>query len=347
MLINEIGCWIRSRILGVPFGDQGFALSKQNFERIGGFPEGAPYGEDHLFVWRAKQRGIRLQCTGAPLYTSARRYAETGWVKLTWDYARRWTRQAWPEWRRGVRPYAPTLIIFAKYPEAGKVKSRLAKDIGPESAAALYKKMVEQVIDRTRPANGNYRQIICFDPSEKMKEFAAAWFPGCEMFPQFTGDLGQKMLAALGETLKKKQMALLIGTDCLEVDRALIAGAFERLCTHDLVLGPAKDGGYYLIGCKKIYPELFSGIEWSTERVLSQTLKAANALKLSVSLLRELEDIDTVEQYYCLYLARRCRAAYPPLRPCDMDPNWGVGAFSPRDCFITVAEDFSKKGLTL
>lgn len=96
MFINEIGCWIRSRILSVPFGDQGFAVAKENFERIGGFPENVPYGEDHLFVWRARKKGIRLRCTGAVLYTSARRYAETGWAKLTWDYARRWTRQAWP-----------------------------------------------------------------------------------------------------------------------------------------------------------------------------------------------------------------------------------------------------------
>ncbi|HBF12433.1 MAG TPA: glycosyl transferase family 2 [Deltaproteobacteria bacterium] len=100
MYINEIGCWIRSHVLGIPFGDQGFCLSKMNFERLGGFPEEAPYGEDHLFVWRAKQKGVSLRCTGVSLYTSARRYAETGWAKLTWAYARRWTRQALPEWKK-------------------------------------------------------------------------------------------------------------------------------------------------------------------------------------------------------------------------------------------------------
>lgn len=97
MFINEIGCWIRSHILGVPFGDQGFCLSKKVFEKIGSFPENAKYGEDHLFVWRARQKGIRLRCTGSVLKTSARRYAETGWARLTLSYARMWTRQAWPE----------------------------------------------------------------------------------------------------------------------------------------------------------------------------------------------------------------------------------------------------------
>ncbi len=100
MFINEIGCWIRSRIFGVPFGDQGFAVSKEIFETLGGFPENVPYGEDHLFVWRARQKGIPLRNTGTSLYTSARRYAKTGWAKLTWAYARRWTCQAWPEWKK-------------------------------------------------------------------------------------------------------------------------------------------------------------------------------------------------------------------------------------------------------
>ncbi|MBI4239167.1 MAG: glycosyltransferase [Deltaproteobacteria bacterium] len=108
MRINEIGCWVRSRLMGLPFGDQGFCLSTMNFKRVGGFPEEAPYGEDHLFVWRARQKKVRLRSTGAALYTSARRYAKTGWAKLTWAYARQWTRQAWPEWKK---PYEKTSDI--------------------------------------------------------------------------------------------------------------------------------------------------------------------------------------------------------------------------------------------
>lgn len=100
MFLNAIGCRIRSRLLGIPFGDQGFAVSKETFARIGGFPEHVPYGEDHLFVWRARQKGIQLRCTGAGLSTSARRYTERGWGRLTWAYARMWTRQAWPEWKK-------------------------------------------------------------------------------------------------------------------------------------------------------------------------------------------------------------------------------------------------------
>lgn len=312
MFINEIGCWIRSRILGVPFGDQGFVVSKKKFEGIGGFPEDVPYGEDHLFVWRARQKGIRLQCTGASLFTSARRYAETGWSKLTWAYARRWTTQAWPELCRLPRAYNPSLpplkirggeegllLIFAKYPEVGYVKTRLSRTIGEAKAASAYKTMVESVVRKTRPCNGEYAQVLCYDPPEANEKFQS-WLQMDRQQPQSRGDLGERMKKALSQALAESKHAVLIGTDCIDVDRSLILKAFQELAETDLVVGPAKDGGYYLIGCKRVYPEIFTGIDWSTKRVFSQTLRVTEKLKLRVSCLPQLEDIDTGEQLWKL-----------------------------------------------
>lgn len=299
MFVNEIGCWMRSHILGVPFGDQGFCVSKRIFENISGFPENIPYGEDHLFVWRARQKGISLRCTGAPLHTSARRYAETGWARLTWAYARRWTRQAWPEWRKGVRPYAPTLIIFAKYPEAGQVKSRLAQTIGEAQAVFAYKTMVEIVVKNTKPRDGEYTQVLCYDPPERREQFQS-WLQMDHQTPQSGDDLGDRMKKALSQALAESKYAVLIGTDCIDVDRSLILKAFQELAEADLVLGPAKDGGYYLIGCKQIHPEIFIGIDWSTGRVFAQTLHIAEKLKLRIACLPQLEDIDTGEQLWKL-----------------------------------------------
>lgn len=189
-----------------------------------------------------------------------------------------------------------TLLIFAKYPDAGKVKTRLAQTIGEVPAAAAYKKMVEIVVGNTKARNGEYEQVMYYDPPEAGEKFRS-WLPMSDQRPQSGGDLGERMKQALSFALAEAQQAVLIGTDCIDVDRPLIGKAFQDLEKADLVLGPAKDGGYYLIGCKKIHPEFFSNIEWSTENVLSQTLKIASALKLSVSLLPELEDIDTAEQY--------------------------------------------------
>ena len=97
MWLNEWGARFRSQILKVPFGDQGFCLSKKNFEQIGGFPEQVPYGEDHLLVWHARQAGIKLRCVGTALLTSARKYRQQGWGLLTLKYQVLWLKQALPE----------------------------------------------------------------------------------------------------------------------------------------------------------------------------------------------------------------------------------------------------------
>jgi GT2 family glycosyltransferase len=95
--LNAWGANWRSHWLGVPFGDQGFCISKALFNQIGGYPEDVAYGEDHLLVWRSRQLGIPLKCTNTFLYTSARKYRDRGWLKITLKYQYLWLRQAWPE----------------------------------------------------------------------------------------------------------------------------------------------------------------------------------------------------------------------------------------------------------
>lgn len=103
MVLNEWGGWFRSEVLGVPFGDQGFCLRKNIFDKIGGFPEEAPYGEDHLLVWHARQAGVKLRCTGGALLTSARKYRQGGWIALTIKYQYLWLKQALPELWKLIR----------------------------------------------------------------------------------------------------------------------------------------------------------------------------------------------------------------------------------------------------
>lgn len=96
--LNTVGVWIRSHILGLPFGDQGFCLNRQLFERLGGFPEDASYGEDHLLVWQARTQKISLRCTGGLIQTSARKYREYGWCATTLKHLTLTGKQAFPEW---------------------------------------------------------------------------------------------------------------------------------------------------------------------------------------------------------------------------------------------------------
>ncbi len=101
--INEFGAKIRSDILGIPFGDQGFFMSKEVFKVLGGYDEETPYGEDHLFVWQAKHQRISLKPCGSKLATSARKYHEKGWCKLTMKYQYLWPKQALNAWLKHMK----------------------------------------------------------------------------------------------------------------------------------------------------------------------------------------------------------------------------------------------------
>ncbi|RRC96733.1 glycosyltransferase [Amphritea balenae] len=97
MWLNSLGANLRSKYLGLPFGDQGFCISRNKFDLLGGYPIDAAYGEDHLFVWRAHQKRVRLANTGSTLTTSARKYSAVGWGRLTFKYQLYWIKQALPQ----------------------------------------------------------------------------------------------------------------------------------------------------------------------------------------------------------------------------------------------------------
>ena len=97
MKLNSVGVWFRSHVLKMPFGDQGFCLAQELFSEIGGYPENVPYGEDHVLVWRALQNGVSVKSVGSTIGTSARKYAENGWLKTTMLHLYLWTKQALPE----------------------------------------------------------------------------------------------------------------------------------------------------------------------------------------------------------------------------------------------------------
>ena len=103
MPVNAFGVWWRSHFLGLPFGDQGFCLSKEDFLKLGGYSESAPYGEDHLLVWKAKQIGLPLRCTSSTLSTSARKYQAKGWAKTTLRHGVLTWKQALPEFMRWTK----------------------------------------------------------------------------------------------------------------------------------------------------------------------------------------------------------------------------------------------------
>ncbi|GJM16820.1 MAG: hypothetical protein DHS20C13_21470 [Thermodesulfobacteriota bacterium] len=191
-----------------------------------------------------------------------------------------------------------TLIVFLKYPEAGKVKTRLAKDLGDQRAAEIYSEMSLEIINNVLDTS-SYNTIIFYDPPEKEKENEIRNWIGkkeVQYLPQVGNTLGDKISNAFKEVFSSKsKRAVIIGTDCTDVTSETITQAIKSLTDVDVVLGPAVDGGYYLLGLNNHTPEIFKGIKWSTESVLNQTIEKIKENKLSYELLNTLQDIDTLD----------------------------------------------------
>jgi uncharacterized protein len=185
------------------------------------------------------------------------------------------------------------LIIFTRYPRPGQAKTRLIPALGPEGAARLQIAMTQHSLLQAR---GLKQPIAIYYTNGEERELRDWLGEDLCYCTQCAGDLGAKMLGAFWDRLGEGNgAAVIIGTDCPGLDTQLLAQTFEALQTSDLVLGPALDGGYYLIGLRRVIPALFDNITWSTDQVLSQTLAIAKGLNLSIHLLPELPDIDRPE----------------------------------------------------
>jgi rSAM/selenodomain-associated transferase 1 len=196
-----------------------------------------------------------------------------------------------------------SVLVFMKYPEPGRVKTRMAASCGAGLAAALYREWIGAVLGRLQPIRGPSRVIGFIDgaPAERF----AAWAPLVdEWLPQPPGDLGDRLAAGFEAAHGRGGPAVALGTDCLEVDAGLIDEALARLEDRDAVFGPAADGGYYLVGTARHLPGFFEGIRWSTPRALADHLARCRDRGWSVAMLGELRDIDTWDDWR-EYLARR------------------------------------------
>lgn len=204
------------------------------------------------------------------------------------------------------------LIYFVKYPEPGKVKTRLAKTIGNEAAARAYQSLAEGNFLVAKSLNSAAVQTnVVFDPEEKEKEIRN-WLPGAaDYWPQNGVDLGERLALAFQQAFDEgAKSAIALGSDTLGLSPQILHRALDALNYYDAVLGPAKDGGYYLIGLSSPRPSLFTDIPWSTGDVLRITLAQIRENKLTYRLLGELEDLDEVKisnEKRCCYETRKQR----------------------------------------
>jgi uncharacterized protein len=193
------------------------------------------------------------------------------------------------------------LLLFLKYPESGKVKSRLVKDLNEDLTLLLYKNFILDILDTLK--KGRFGVKICFHPPDS-KEKVRDWLGNNYVYmPQIGKDLGERMKNAFTTVYSEGfSKAVLIGSDIPDLNNTVLYEACE--CgDHDAVIGPASDGGYYLIGFKNntFLPEIFDGIQWGSGTVFKKTIGILKRNDRKIHILPEWQDIDRLDDLKALF----------------------------------------------
>lgn len=189
-------------------------------------------------------------------------------------------------------------MVFARYPTPGLVKTRMAAQVGEELATGLYAALASEVWRVALQAQaGGVAQVLLFCDAPSPHYDCRRWLTGAAgYYPQSPGDLGQRLATGFRDLFRAGYTRVAaIGTDCVALTPNMIQGAFEALDEAEVVLGPATDGGYYLLGLRRFHRSLFEGIPWGTPRVLEVTLQRTALAALPSLVLPVHTDVDSPE----------------------------------------------------
>lgn len=300
--VLQLGCLLSRLDRGLfRFGDQCIVVRKPLFQALGGFREWRLF-EDLDFTRRARRR-TKMHRFPMTVTTSARRFVRNGVV-------RQQARDAWytllymlhvPPETIARRYYAGEangpvgVIIMARYPTPGQVKSRLAESVGAEVAAGIQRVFIDGLLGEVQALPPGVRRYVSWTGADEaaFREWVG---PGFRLTAQPEGDLGARLEHALQTAFGDGvQRVVCLAGDVPDLTAQVITQAIDALQTSDVVIGPTEDGGYYLIGMKEPHTALFRDIAWGTDAVYRQTIAAANALGLGVRSLEPLQDIDTID----------------------------------------------------
>ncbi len=197
------------------------------------------------------------------------------------------------------------LVIFAREPKLGKVKTRLARDVGEAEALRLYKSFVRQTL-KLASSLKNLDRYIYYAGSNASMPFLRQFKNRFILKQQRGGNLGTRMYNAFDHLFKAGyQKVIIIGTDCLEITKKDIQTAYKRLDRADYVLGPTYDGGYYLIGAKLAHRSVFQGITWGTKTVFNQTKAKIVRCGKSLKVIPKKSDIDYLADLQRFYRQKK------------------------------------------
>lgn len=191
------------------------------------------------------------------------------------------------------------VLVFAKAPEKGRVKTRLARSIGVEGAAEVYRGMISELLGRLGSDNGFDVEVLWTGSADVPGKTLTGTFAPYRLARQIGRDLGERMTTAFSERalLQRTRQIIAIGTDLPDLGRSDLEAAFSLLNSCEWVIGPARDGGYYLIGCRSANfdASVFEGIHWGQSSVLEATTERIRELGGTVALLPKRQDIDEID----------------------------------------------------
>jgi rSAM/selenodomain-associated transferase 2/rSAM/selenodomain-associated transferase 1 len=295
--VIERGVRLRVALFGLPYGDQGLFVRRQVFNELGGYRD-LPLMEDVDFVRRMRWHG-RLLYSRASVLTSARRWEHDGWF-------RRSAQNVWlaTQFLAGVAPArlarkylrrkSAAIVIMTRAPWMPG-KTRLTVAASDHAHAMLRRALFLDTLDAVRAVPGVDLIIAC-EPARACEEMRDLVGPTVDVIAQRGDELGERMIHALQDVFRLgHDNVVLVGSDLPDLPPRLVEAAVSKLQarTKDIVLGPAIDGGYYLIGMNRPFSSMFKAIDWSSDRVLDQTLAAAAAQGLVVDQLDPWPDVDT------------------------------------------------------
>ncbi|MDA0834368.1 MAG: DUF2064 domain-containing protein [Planctomycetota bacterium] len=280
MKLNAWGAKMRSRCLGMPFGDQGLCLSQRVFTHLGGYDTSAKYGEDHLLVWEANRQRVPVKRVAGTIVTSSRKYAEQGWLRTTCRHFIGTWKQALPAWiktwrsgRKIVNDDSVAVVVFVKTPGLSPVKTRLAAEIGTDDAERCYRlsvHAVEAVVQETRETSRG-RVVPYWAVAEPAGMTDPLW-KNFDRLVQPVGGLGERLAGVYSQLAARHRGVIFLGADAPQLTPEVLNDAIARLnAGFPFVIGPATDGGFYLFGGSIPLPDtLWTSVEYSCERTCEQ-----------------------------------------------------------------------------
>lgn len=259
MFLNAIGAYWRSHLLKMPFGDQGFFMQRKTFFSLGMFNESAKYGEDHLFIWWARQRGIEVLPAYAELFTSARKYKNFAWPLTTARHLFLTYKQALPEWirllhTRNKKKWTSAVAIFVKTPGASEIKSRLAASIGEAKALEFYNLSIKAtealVMEAIKKSEGKIEAYWAVAEKDQLEN---SHWNSFKTISQGGGDLGERLATVFSKLQQKHRKVFLIGADLPQMSyKTILKAEFKLISSSHYILGETEDGGFYLFGGRTV-----------------------------------------------------------------------------------------------